>query len=79
MLAMQTRRLVSCGQIGADIMQVTASDGTVWLHRIERDEVGRPAPEQINAWLNLIWAPGSGLNKTLSACIGSTVSHRSTD
>lgn len=38
-------------------MMVTASDGEVWLHRVERDELGQPVPEQIDRWLNLIWAP----------------------
>jgi hypothetical protein len=43
--------------IDADNMQVTASDDTVWLHRVERDEQGKPIPGQIDRWLNLIWAP----------------------
>jgi hypothetical protein len=38
-------------------MQITASDGTVWLHPVERDEQGNPLPEQIDSWLNLVWAP----------------------
>jgi hypothetical protein len=51
------RRLVSCGLVDADNMQVTASDDTVWLHRVERDEQGTPIPGQIDGWLNLMWAP----------------------
>ena len=54
---MQSRRLVSCGLIDAGTMKVTASDGTDWLHRVERNEQGDPIPGQIGRWLNLIWAP----------------------
>lgn len=58
--AMQSRRLVSCGLVDRDTMKITASDGQVWLHRVERDEKGQPVPGQIDKWLNLILAPGSG-------------------
>jgi hypothetical protein len=54
---MQSRTLVSCGLVGPDTMMVTASDGEVWLHRVERDELGQPVPGQIDRWLNLLWAP----------------------
>lgn len=47
-----------------------ASDGTEWLHRIERDEQGSPLPEQIHRWLNLIWAP-PGMDDVLTAGLGS--------
>jgi len=50
------RRLISCGLVNPDTMKVTASDGTVWLHHVERDEQGNPIPGQINRWLNLLWA-----------------------
>jgi hypothetical protein len=50
-------RLVACGLIDRDTMQITASDGEVWLHHVERDEQGKPVPEQIDRWLSLIWAP----------------------
>jgi hypothetical protein len=42
------RTLVSCGLVSPGIMKVSASDGTVWLHRVERDEQGQPIPGQIN-------------------------------
>lgn len=58
--AMQSRRLVRCGLVDADTFRVEASDGEVWLHRVERDEQGHPIPGQINAWLKLLWAPGPG-------------------
>ncbi len=59
-------------------MKVTASDGTVWLHHVERDEQGNPIPGQINRWLNLLWAPpgidtllrDGGTNKELFAVPG---------
>lgn len=51
------RRLVSCGLVDPDTMSIKASDGTTWLHRVERDEQGKPNPEPIDRWLNLIWAP----------------------
>jgi hypothetical protein len=51
------RTLVSCGLVSPGIMKVSASDGTVWHHRVERDEQGKPIPGQIDRWLNLIWAP----------------------
>ncbi len=55
--AMQSRRLVRCGLVDADTFRVEASDGEVWLHRVECDEQGHPIPGQINAWMNLLWAP----------------------
>jgi hypothetical protein len=72
------RRLVSCGPVNPDTMKVTASDGTVWLHHVERDEQGNPIPGQINRWLNLLWAPpgmdtllrDGGTNKELFAVPG---------
>ncbi len=72
------RRLVSCGWVGGDTIQVSASDGTVWLHRVERYETGQPIPGQIGRWLNLIWAPpgmdtvlrDGGTNKELFAVPG---------
>ena len=64
------RRLVSCGLVGGDTMQVTASDETVWHHRVERDEQGEPIPGQIDGWLNLIWAP-PGMDEMHSAGLGS--------
>jgi hypothetical protein len=51
------RTLVSCGLVSPDTMKVAASDGTVWLHHVERDEQGKPIPGQIDRWLNLLWAP----------------------
>jgi hypothetical protein len=51
------RTLVSCGLVGPDTIAVKASDGTTWLHHVERDEHGQPIPEQIDRWLNLLWAP----------------------
>ncbi len=54
---MQSRRLVRCGLVDTDTFRVEASDGGVWLHRVERDEQGHPIPGQINAWMNLLWAP----------------------
>jgi hypothetical protein len=56
--------------IDADIFRVEASDGTVWLHHIERDEQGNLIRGQIDGWLNLIWAP-SGIDEVLSAGLGS--------
>jgi hypothetical protein len=55
--AMQSRTLVRCGLVDADTFRVEASDGEVWLHRVERDEQGHPIPGQIDRWLNLLWAP----------------------
>jgi glucose/arabinose dehydrogenase len=60
------RRLVACGLVGPDTFRMEASDGTVWLHRVERDELGSPLPEQIHRWLNLIWAP-PGMDDVLTA------------
>jgi hypothetical protein len=57
-IAAMHRALVSCHLVDPDTLQVVASDGTVWLHHVERDDQGRPVPEQINAWLSQIWAPG---------------------
>jgi hypothetical protein len=54
---MQSRRLVRCGLVDTDTFRVEASDGGVWLHRVERDEQGDPIPVQINIWLNLLWTP----------------------
>jgi hypothetical protein len=54
---MQSRRLVRCGLVDTDTFRVEASDGEVWLHRVERDEQGHPILGQINAWMNLLWAP----------------------
>jgi len=51
------RTLVSCGLVGPDTMAVKASDGTTWLHHVERDELGQPILGQIDRWLNLLWAP----------------------
>ncbi len=51
------RRLVCCGLVDPDTFRVEASDGTVWLHHVERDEQGKPIPEQIDGWPNLIWVP----------------------
>ena len=51
-------------------MKVSASDGTVWQHRVERDEQGKPIPGQIGRWLNLIWAP-PGMDQVLAAGLGS--------
>jgi hypothetical protein len=65
------RTLVSCGLVGPDTMAVTASDGTVWLRHVERDEQGLPIPEQIDRWLNLLWAPTDMVGpetKSSSAC-----------
>jgi hypothetical protein len=64
---MQSRRLVRCGLVDTDTFRVEASDGVVWLHRVERDEQGHPIPGQIDRWLNLLWAPpgmGAVLNDT---------------
>jgi hypothetical protein len=52
------RRLVRCGLLNPTTFRVEASDGTVWLQTVERDFQGQPLPEQINRWLNLLWAPG---------------------
>jgi hypothetical protein len=53
------RRLVSCGLVSPVIMKVSASDGTVWLHRVELDETGQPISRQIDRLMNLIWVtPG---------------------
>jgi hypothetical protein len=50
------RRLVACGLIAPDTMQITASDNKVWLHHVELDEPGKPIPDQIDRWLSLILA-----------------------
>jgi hypothetical protein len=34
------RSLVACRPIDPDTMQITPSDGEVWLHDVERDEQG---------------------------------------
>ena len=57
--------------IDADIFRVEASDGTVWLHHVERDDQGKPIRGQIDSWLNLIWAP-PGMDEALLAGLGST-------
>jgi hypothetical protein len=62
---MQSRRLVRCGLVDANTFRVEASDGEVWLHRVERDEQGDPIPGQITRWLNLLWAP-PGVNDVLN-------------
>ena len=64
------RRLVRFGMIDADIFRVEASDGTVWLHHVERDEQGNLIQGQIDGWLNLIWAP-PGMDQVLAAGLGS--------
>lgn len=56
---MQSRRLVRCGLLNPTTFRVEAGDGTVWVHPVERDSQGQPLPEQINRWLNLLWAPGN--------------------
>jgi hypothetical protein len=63
------RRLVAYGLIDPFTMRVEASDGTVWLHRVERDEQGNPFPEQLHRWLNLIWVPPA-MDKVLAAGLG---------
>ena len=63
-------RLVRFGMIDADIFRVEASDGTVWLHHVERDEQGNLIRGQIDSWLNLIWAP-PGMVEVLLAGLGS--------
>jgi hypothetical protein len=67
---MQSRRLVRCGLVDANTFRVEASDGEVWLHRVERDEQGSPVMEQIHRWLNLIWAPPA-MDEVLLAGLGS--------
>ncbi len=59
------RRLISCGLVNPDTMKVTASDGTVWLHHVERDEQGNPITGQIDRWLNLLRVP-SGMDAVLN-------------
>jgi hypothetical protein len=59
------RRLVRFGLIDPDAFRAEVSDGTVWLHRVERDEQGHPIPGQINRWLNLISKP-PGMNAVLN-------------
>jgi hypothetical protein len=56
--------------IDADIFRVEVSDGTVWLHHIERDEQGNLIRGQSDGWLNLIWAP-PGMDQVLAAGLGS--------
>jgi hypothetical protein len=56
------RRLVACSLVEPYTMQITASDGEVWLLHVERDKQGKPIPEQIDRWLNLIWAPPAALS-----------------
>ena len=51
------RRLVSGGLVDPDTLRIEASDGTFWLHHVERDRQGKPIPEQIDRWLSLLWAP----------------------
>jgi hypothetical protein len=51
------RRLVACRLVDPDTFRMEASDGSVWLHRVERDEQGIPLLEQVHRWLNLLWAP----------------------
>ena len=63
------RRLVACRLVDRDTFRMEASDGTVWLHRVERDEQGSPLLEQIHGWLNLIWAPPA-MDEMLIACLG---------
>jgi hypothetical protein len=67
---MQSRSLVRCGLVDADTFRVEASDGEVWLHRVERDEQGHPIPGQIDRWLNLLWAP-PGMGAVLNGTVGS--------
>jgi hypothetical protein len=64
------RRLVCCGLVDPDTFRVEASDGTLWLHHVARDEQGKPIPGQIDRWLNLIWAP-PGMDEMLSTGLGS--------
>ena len=64
------RSLVSCGLADPDTFRVEASDGTVWLHHVERDEQGNLIRGQIDSWLNLIWAP-PGMDEVLLAGLGS--------
>ena len=64
------RSLVSCGLVDPDTFRVEASDGTVWLHHVERDEQSKPMPGQIDGWLNLICAP-PGIDEVLSVGLGS--------
>jgi hypothetical protein len=64
------RRLVRFGLIDPDVFRVEASDGTVWLHHVERDEQGNLIRGQIDSWLNLIWAP-PGMDEVLLAGLGS--------
>ena len=63
---MLNRRLVSCGLVDFNTMEVRASDGAGWLHHVERDEQGQPISGQIDGWLNLLWAPGLGPESTRS-------------
>lgn len=56
---MQSRRLVRYGLVDADIFRIEASDRTVLLRHVERDEHAKPMRGQIDRWLNLLWAaPG---------------------
>jgi len=48
------RRLVACRLVDPDTFCMEASDGTVWLHRIGRDEKGSPRIERIDRWLNKV-------------------------
>jgi hypothetical protein len=64
------RRLVACRLVDPDTFRMEASDGTVWLHRVERDEQGSPVMEQIHRWMNLIWAPPA-MDEVLLAGLGS--------
>jgi hypothetical protein len=64
------RSLVSCGLADPDTFRVEASDGTVWLHHVERDEQSKPMPGQIDGCLNLICAP-PGMDVVLSVGLGS--------
>jgi hypothetical protein len=69
MIVAMYRRLVSCRLADPDTFRLEASDGTVWLHRVERDEQGNPISEQLHRWLNLIWAPPA-IDHVLAAGLG---------
>jgi hypothetical protein len=49
--------LVVCGLNGPDTIPVTTSDREVWQHHVERDEYGKPTPEQVAAWQSPLSAP----------------------
>jgi hypothetical protein len=46
--------------VNPDPFRFEASDGTVWLHPVERNAQGQPVPKQIQAWRNLLWVPPTG-------------------